>query len=226
MTLYTALGIFGTDGNRRRRHPLVTTDRDKQLLDIPEMVIWATLKARFLELPQLERLYENRIALYCLESVPPCSAYIDRMIQRGLIAEGHGERGHDALYDLLADLQIVPTQHGFFYRLSSFLRLTVSGRLPICTARSLLHKPHLSRGEKDVMDICGKVRLSTAEVITCIENGHKDMSSEGDVLSALYSDSYTTFYNIGGEARACFNEMPCLTAIANLYLRQHIALEL
>jgi hypothetical protein len=225
MTLYTALGLFDAEKKREGRHPVVTAGSEKLLLDIPEMVIWATLKARFLEMPQLERLYGQRLVFYGLDNVPPCSAYIDRMLQRGLIAEGHGERGHDALYDLLSDLQIVPARHGFFSRPAAFLRMTVRGRMPLHMARGLLRKLRLSHGEKEVMNLCGKVRLSTAEVITCIENGHTDLQSEDDVVSALYSDSWTTYDNIDGEARACLNEMPCLTAIANLYLRQHISLE-
>ena len=225
MTLYTALGLFGIEKSRRGRHPSITSAGGKKLLDIPEMVIWASLKSRFLEMPQLEQLYEKRIAMYGLADAAPCSAYIDRMIQRGLIAEGHGERGHDALYDLLSELQIIPMQPGFLSRLASFLRMAIRGRLPLRMAGSVLRKPRLSHGEKEVMDICGKVRLSTAEVITCIEQGHQDLQDESEVVSTLYSGAWVTYDNIGGEARTCMNEMPCLTAIANLYLRQHILLE-
>lgn len=225
MTLYTALGIYETEKNKGGQHPVVAAAGERQLVDIPEMVIWASLKNRFLELSQLEKLYNERIAVYGLQDVPACSAYIDRMLQRGLITDGHGDTGHDALYDLLGDLQIVPTTQSAWQRVIRFLRLSIAGRLPLRMTRTLLKKDHLSYCEREIMALCGKVRLSAAEAITCIEQGSTNLASDADVKGALYTDGYTTCDNIAGEARTCRNELPCLTAIANLYLRRHIRLE-
>lgn len=225
MTLYTALGLLGTERNIKGRHPVITSGGEKKLLDIPEMIIWSTLKGSYTQMPRLESLYEQRVAAFGLEDVPPCSAYIDRMLQRGLIADGHGERGHDALYDLLADLQIVPVETTFFSRLASTMNLAVRGILPWRMVRSSLRRPRLTTCEREVITLCEKVHLSTAEVIACIEKGHKKLLGIEDVLFALYSDTCTNYDNIAGEARAFVNEKPCLIAIANLYLRSQILFE-
>ena len=225
MTLYTALGEIGTERGHGGRHPYVSFEGGRKLLDIPEMVIWATLKYRFLELAELERLYQQRVSSYDLGEVPPCTAYIDRMLQRGLIADGHGQRGHDALYDLLAELRIFPIVHNLVARLGTFTRLAARDRLPIGIAATALRTPRLTNHEKEVLALCAKVPLSTAEVICSIEEGLKGYVSEEEVVSALYSDEHTTYDNISGTARALPCEELCITTIANLYLRQLIMFE-
>lgn len=194
-------------------------------MDIPEMVIWATLNYRLLEYGELENLYQKRAEVLGLENIPHCGAYIDRLLQRGLIADGHGERGHDALYDLLSVLHIVPVPTGASARASAFLKRTIRGRLPLSYTKRLLKKPRLSDSEQKILTLCNEIHLSVAEVICCMENGYRDITSEADVLHALYSDEYTTSDNICGEARALQCEASCLTDIANLYLRQCLLFE-
>lgn len=225
MTFYTAIGNFGTEQTRDGRHVVITNNGESKLLDISEMVIWATLSYRLLEFEGLEKLYQTRIAALGVEGAPPCGAYIDRLLQRGLIAEGHGERGHDALYDLLSELYIVPVPIGLFERIAAFFRQTFAGRMPLGLACRLLRKPKMSSSEREIMGMCAKVRLSVAEVICCVENGHHNLASDEDVMDALYSDEYTTSDNISSEARVLRCETPCLVNIANLYLRQCIVLE-
>lgn len=226
MTLYTAVGSFKTEaGQNGGRHPVIKSGREDLLVDIPEMVIWVILNNRFMDFDTMDREYRKRILAFGLGDAPECGAYIDRLLQRGLVAEGHGEHGHDALFDLLSDLYIMPQPHGLGARLRSFMKLAGIRGIPLHMAVRALKKPFLSYCEKEVLALACKVRISSAEVIACIEKGCKDISSDTDILDALYSDAHTTFDNIGCEARLCLNERSCLTAIANLYLRRLVLLE-
>lgn len=226
MTFYTAVGnLEQVTGGVNKHHPTVKAGGEKLIVDIPEAVIWTLLSGRIMDMPNLEKMYTSRVEALGIENMPGCGAYIDRLLQRGIVVQGTGETGHDALFDLLRDLLIVPVKLSLPKKLSLFVRMLVKYRAPLHLATRHFRKPHLSYCEREVLKLVSATPMSAAEIITCIEKGHGPITSIEDVLSAIYGDEYTTFANIGDEARLAANEMACLTAIANMYLRQIVTFE-
>ena len=226
MTLYTALGRFSSSTDLQGNHyPVIESKGCENLMDVSEMLIWSALSNRFLELDHLTDLYDKRTSTLQLVSPKPCAAYIDRMLQRDLIMSGTGDTGHDALYDLLSNLYIKPMNTSLSQRIAQFLKLLFKHGQPLKLAAHVLRRDRRSAYEKRIMDIAHQNLLSTAEIITCIEDGQCDVSSDDKVLAAIYGDAFTTCDNIAYSARQTEAELPCLVAVANLYIRQQITLE-
>ena len=107
--LYTAVGRMQFKGrNRAARCPIVLLKNKEYILDIQEMILWSILNWRILSEDEIQSLYEMRVQETGYMSHRPLEECMNRLIMRGLIAEGRGETGADSLYDLLADLYIVP----------------------------------------------------------------------------------------------------------------------
>lgn len=223
MKLLTAVGRFGTKSTAaNKRYPVVDIDGIEHQMDIPEMLIWAAAYHRFLEPAQLRADYARRVKELGLVDLPDSSAYIDRLLQRGLLAEGIGDTGHDALFDLMSGLGIKRVGTGIICRFRSFIKLALVHRMPMRIAARALRKERLSACEKKVMELTRSVCLSVSEVIACVESGREGISSEDELVEAIYCDDHTTYDNISAAARACSGEQDCLSAIANLYLRKQI----
>lgn len=148
-----------------------------------------------------------------------------RLIQRGLIAEGVGDTGADALYDLLSELYVIPISESLFLRVLSFIRLTVFSRIPYALTKKIFCRDRRDGGEKKVMQLANQAVLSTAEIIKCIDRDILHFATEKDLLDALYHDEYTTSENIAYAVRSLPQCRPVISSVANLYLRKQIIFE-
>lgn len=207
------------------RCPSVLVNNREFMLDIQEMMIWSLLNWRILSDDEIQTLYENRAretGYMTSRSVKECMA---RLIQRGLVAEGEGGLGADALYNLLSGLYIVPISVNPILRLISFVRLTVFGKIPYSVTKQLFRRDKRSSDEQKVMLLANQALLSTAEIIKCAELNAYTFRTEDELVDTLYHDEYTTSENIAHSVR-CFSQCrPVLTSIANLYLRKQIIFE-
>lgn len=122
-------------------------------------------------------------------------------------------------------LYVVPISENPLLRLISFIRLTVFGGVPYSITKRIFRKDKRNEDEKQVMHLANRVILSTAEIIKCIEQQVLDISSEDELMKALYHDDYTTSENIAEETRYLPKCRPVLTSVANLYLRKQIIFE-
>lgn len=224
--LYTAVGCLQCKGRRNgNRYPTVTLNRREYILDMQEMMLWSILNWRILSMDELQTLYEQKereTGFFPQRSAEDCMC---RLLQRGLIADGSGETGADALYGLLSELYVVPISENLLLRLFSFARLTVLDGIPFKAAKSIFGKDKRSDGEKQVMRLANRAILSTAEMIKCVEQRATDFSSEDELMQILYRDDYTTSDNLAEETRTLPECRPVLTSIANLYLRRQILFE-
>ena len=75
------------------------------------------------------------------------------------------------------------------------------------------------------MDLARQALLSTAELIRCVELGVTDVSSDENVMDALYSDADNTSDNMGDLMRGSQNREPVTLSVANLCLRKQIIFE-
>ena len=224
--LYTATGILknkhGKDGVT---YPYIQLGQQEHILDVQEMLLWTNLNWRILNEKDIKVLYENKAKEFKLDFNRSMESCLHYLMQRGLIAEGCGETGADALYDLISTLCIVPISENIFLRVFSFFKLTFIKKLPFSVTRNILSRDKKSRGEKKVMRIAKQARLFTAEIIKCIEENKLFFATDEDILDTIYDDDDITSENISYTVKFSPMCLPVLTDIANLYLRKKILFE-
>lgn len=224
--LYTAVGKFQMKGSiHGMRCPLVTIGSREFILDMQEMILWTILNWRILTEDEIAVLYEKKSQETGFLSHRSAEECMHRLIQRGLIAEGAGDTGADALYDLLSELYVIPISENLFLRAISFIRLTFLSRLPYSVTKKIFRRDKRNDSEKKVMRIANQAMLSTAEIIKCIDQNALSFTSDEDLLDILYHDDYTTSDNIAYAVRSLPQCRPVVTSIANLYLRKQIIFE-
>lgn len=223
---YTAVGRFERKGRMGDMTcPMVIINKREYALDIQEMILWATLNWQIMDAGALEDTYTAKLKA---SGIAPQRSFRDcmrRLLQRGLVVEGCGETGEDALYALLSGLYVVPISDSLLLRLISFIKLTVFGHVPFAITRKLFRKDRRSANERRVYHLSQQALLSTADVDqvcgVCIHTIHSD----SQLMEALYAGDTTTSDNIADMVRPFGCCRPVLQAVANLYLRRQIIFE-
>ena len=147
------------------------------------------------------------------------------MMRCGLIEEGVGETHKDALYDLLSRLYITPIEVNPLLDVVSFARMVISDGMPMKEAAQVFHRDRKTDGEKKIMKLLHKVKLTTADMVRCFDRDVMDLQNEDEVVEKLYQDDYTTSENIADEMRSSPVCTSVLTDISNLYLRKQIVFD-
>ncbi len=221
--LYTAIGIFKQHtGDKGVSYPYVEIDKQEYILNMQEMLLWTSLNWRLLAEDEIYALYNQKLAELELAYHTSTSDCLYSLVRRGLVAEGSGETGADALYDLLSGLYVVPISENIFLRLFSFIKLTGFHGVPYANTRKLLYRDKRSASEKKVMHLAWQTNFSTAEIIKCMELGKIDFDSDEEIMDTLYNDEFTTSENIAYTVKSSPVCKAVLTDVANLYLRQQI----
>lgn len=223
---YTAVGKFKFNRSKNGlRCPLVTVGKKEYILDMQEMMLWTILNWRILSDDEIEILYQRQVLETGFMAHRNYNDCLKRLVQRGLVAEGQGANGADALYNLLSELYIIPISENILLRILSFIKLTFISRVPLSVTKKLFFKDKRNINEKKVMCLAKQTILSTAEIIKCIDNNVMEFSTEEELLDSLYYDKYTTSDNIAYSVRSLPTCHTVLTSIANLYLRKQIIFE-
>ena len=203
--LYTAVGRMQFKGrNQDMRCPMVLLNNKEYILDIQEMMIWSILNWRILSDDEIKTLYENKSRETGYMTHRSAAECMQRLVRRGLVAEGEGELGADALFDLLAGLYVVPISESPILRLISFIRLTVFEHIPYSVTKQIFRRDKRSSDEQKVMLLANQAILSTAEMIKCAELNTFAFGSEDELIDTLYHDEYTTSENISHSVRFPF----------------------
>ncbi len=224
--LYTAAGRLQMNGNLgNQKYPMVILGSREYILDIQEMMLWTILNWRILDIQEVALLYDAKaqeVGYATHRNIHNC---LHRLLQRGLVSEGCGETGADALYDLLSELYIIPISENIFLRALSFFKLTFLNGVPFRVTRKVLGTDKRSDDERKVMQLAGQALMSTAEIIQCVEQSSLSFENDDQLMEALYHDDITTCDNIAMLARQLSACRPILTSVANLYLRKQIIFE-
>lgn len=224
--LYTAVGRMQFKGrNKDVRCPMVLLNNKEYILDIQEMMIWSLLNWRILSDDEIQTLYENKAKETGYMTHRPVIDCMKRLVQRGLVAEGEGELGADALYNLLSGLYVVPISESPVLRLVSFVRLTVFEGIPYSVTKQIFRKDNRNSDEQKVMLLANQAILSTAEIIKCAELNTLEFRTEDELIDTLYHDECTTSENIAHSVRFLPQCRPVITSVANLYMRKQIIFE-
>lgn len=224
--LYTAVGrIQFTKQAGGIRCPAVKTGGREYGLDIQEMTLWSVLNWHILFLEDVVLLYERRLHQTGFSFSRCFDDCLCRLVQRGLVMEGVGKTGEDALYDLLSGLYPIPISNNFLHRLLSFSHLVFFTCVPYSIAKKAFIIDKRNEEEKKVMRLAKRYILSTAEIVKCMEINKLTFCCEEELLDTLYHDAYTTSDNIADMVRNSPKEEDILTAVAVLYLRKQIIFE-
>ena len=221
--LYTAVGILKQKrGGGGLSYPYVEIAKQEFNLNVQEMLVWSLLNWRIVDEQELKALYLKKLNELNLDYHTTLEACHYRLMQRGLVAEGKGETGADALYDLMFGLYVVPVSENIFLRLISFFKLTFIKGIPFSSTKRILLKDNRSKGEQQVMKLANQAIFSTAEIIKCVEMNKSSFTNDEEILDTLYEDEYTISENIAYSVKTSPVCRPVLTDVANLYLRQQI----
>lgn len=221
-TLYTAIGHFQRRTTAEGSYPVIMINSREYRADLQEMVIWTCLSWRLLSIEQLRNLYLQKLESLQLQTPRSFEECLTRLVTRGLAASGSGETGYEALYDLLAELFVVPVSSSLPLCALAFVRLTLRDHVPFSKARRLFQADRPSLEERRVLELSRQALLSTAELIKCVESGVEDVSSDNNLLMALYDDMDTTSRNIVYLMQDKPSAQSVVSAVANLYLRRQI----
>ena len=224
--LYTAVGQLHFRGNTGgNRCPILIVNGSETTPNMSEMILWSSLYWQILSEEELEERYAAKKREVNYEDGRSASAVMFWMMRCGLIEEGVGESHKDALYDLLSRLYITTIEVNPLLDVVSFARMVLSDGMPMKEAAQVFHRDRKTDGEKKIMKLLHKVKLTTAETVRCFERNVLDLQNEDEVVEKLYQDDYTTSENIADEMRYSPVCKDVLTDISNLYLRKQIVFD-
>lgn len=225
-TLYTAVGRFQRRGNIGGFScPVIFIGQKEYMVDLQEMMLWTILNWSILEDYQIEELYRHKSVEVAYDSHRSSHECLQRLQRRGLVVSGTGETDEDALYHLLSCLYVIPLSNSMLLKTITFFKLTLISRLPVSAAKKVFRYRPLTRCEQQVIRLSSQARLSTAEIIKCMDQKACDLTSAEHILDVLYDDEETTSDNIASLARCFDSRQPVILAIANLYLCKQIIFE-
>lgn len=178
--LYTAVGQLhfrGSSGGNRC--PILVVNGNETTPNMSEMILWSTLYWQILTEDELEIQFATKKKELNYADSMSLSAVMYWMMRRGLIEEGVGDTYEDALYDLLSRLYITPIEVNPLLDVVSFFRIVVSDGLPVKTALQVFNRDRRSDGEKKIMKLIHKVKLTTAETVRCFDRNVMDLQFDG-----------------------------------------------
>ena len=189
-----------------------------------EFFLWSSLAFQIRQIHELQSAFSERLKKHHRSENIPIEPYLNRLLLRGLVVKGDGLTGVDALYRLLGELYISPLQDSFSVRLFTCIYLCMKKKLHTKELIHYLKKPARTAIEDTVLQIAKKVQISTAELVTCVEQGIHPQNTE-QLLTQLYETSDATFRTLAQDIQFTHAGYPVLEAISNLYLNKQIAFE-
>jgi len=223
MTFYAAVGSYRIKKTNGRKVPYIQRLGKYHPVSIPEFVIWSTLLWEVMTYDELKRHYEQQMKMSGM-STPNFDELLDMLVKRKLVARGMGYTGADALYRIVADAFVVPYRIGAEKKLLATLKFWARGDISLRGLAFRKPEAPLKENEARVMDLVRQTPLSGAELVCCFDRDIRDVSSAEKVIEGIYSD--TDQNHLSNNQFVSENRTIVMEAIANLYLRRKILLEL
>ena len=220
--LYAAVGRYHIEVQKNgKKVPIITVGINECALTIEEMVLWSSLIWNILTKEELEESYKRKAEK---SGVDPNTFEntLQRIEGRNLVASAKAIKGDEALYQLLANLYVVPITSSFSTKVKAFLYLIFCEKVPFSAAKLVFQKESYDQMQQTVIHLSKQTLLSSAEILKCIETGVTDVSTSEKVLDALYDDDFSTCDNLGLFMRFYDHYREILEAVATLYLSRNI----
>ena len=223
---YTAVGQYKLRRAANGSYPVVILKQKEYILSIQEMILWSDLMWSVHTFDELRKTFYQKV----LEAHVPGDAeyddYLTRLQRRGLIVSGQGYTAIEALYALVAKFYIIPLTERLWTKLGAFLHLTFRRRISFAVTKKIFKRPKLRPEEKTLLALVRQAALTTEDLIRCVDSGTTDISTESNLMAALYPNGIPS-----PDSRTCFdgltssNRIPVTKAVVNLYLRKQILFE-
>lgn len=226
MKYYTAVGRYDlrpdADGLMQ---PVLCNNGKEYAPTVSEMLLWGLLLWHIRDGKELRQQFEEqRRQMHICEDLS-YEYYVRRLEMLGHIRSGTGYTAFDALYALLAPLYLVPATTTFWGRFCSFLHLVLRRGMPLRLALRVFRKDRLAADEQSVMSLITQNTLSTAELISCLDQGLRDVTRDDTIMEHIYSNPHVSCDNLPVYTRVSERLEPTLRAVTSLYLRRLILLE-
>lgn len=225
MSFYSAVGSYQIRTDHGMKMPYIQKLGKLYPLSIPEFVAWSTLLWEVMTYDDLKREYDAQMATVDLKA-PELDQMLQLLLKRRLIIKGNGYTGIDALYNMLADAFVIPYRISKAQQVVAVLKYLSKRLIRISdVVRRLRSNNHFSDDEARVLSLAEQTPLSTAELIRCFGRNLTDVSSPDKVIEGIYPQEDSDQAHIANEECCAEQRNAVLTAVASLYLRHRILLE-
>ena len=222
LTLYTSIGHLTTQKTQNGTViPVVQTGGHDYALAPRELLLWSSLAFQILTKEEAQVSYINQLVPSQLSDEPDFAYILRRLLMRGIVIQGGGVTGVEALYRLLAQMHIVPVKDSLFTRCIACFRAWRHGHIPLSMFPHYPKKPSCTPMETLILKLSEELSFSVAELL-----GHMEYSTNVPTQNDL--DSVTAVMKIDDLAEQVtlhHVQLPVLQGIANLYLKKQILLE-
>ena len=221
--LFTAVGTYRLDKNGI---PVILAGGRECALNTHELLLWSSLAFRILTYQEARaEFYAKERELHILGELD-FDHYLNRLTMRRLIASGRDEVGVDALYDLLGHLYLEKAPSGLAAKTAAFLKLLLRKQVPLRKALAVFHTEKAEATEKKLLSLLRHQQLSTAELIQCMEKDSFHIRNSRQLMEQIYAEETSDCDSLVTEGRTLEIRRPVLAAVANLYLKQLITLQI
>lgn len=225
MSFYSAVGSYQIRTDHGAKMPYIQKLGKLYPLSIPEFVVWSTLLWEVMTYDDLKREYDAQMASVDIKA-PELDQMLQLLLKRRLIIKGVGYTGIDALYNMLADAFVIPYQISKARQAISILKYWSKRLIRIADAiHRLQNDSKYSEDEARVLSLAEQTPLSTAELVRCFERNLTDVSSPEKVIEGIYPQEDSDQAHITNEECCAGQRNAVLAAVASLYLRHRILLE-
>ncbi len=223
LTLYTAVGnLTIRKGSNQKQYPVILLNQREYALVPQELVLWTSLAFQILTRQELEKLYTTELTKQKISDDLSFEHFLRRLLLRGLITEGNGLTGVDALYGLLGTLYIEPVKNTRSIRLFTCIQQFIDGGMKMSDIGKHLKAPANSKLEELILKLTHMLPLSVAELLGYMELGEQIDIPLHQAMDVLYKEKEETCDTLAQKARINHMQLPVLQAIGNLYLHKQI----
>ena len=225
VTYYTALGQMRTKEENGNKIPIIVIEDCEYQMSIDEFIIWRSLHWNFSVKETLENEYNRERNKNRIFDDTSFEQTLKRLEIRGLVVSGTDYLAADALYELIGKLKIRPVRIALADKLKSMAYLYFVKGIPFAKCYASYFETEITPNEKNVLRLSRKVGITTAEIISCVENDIKDIVSEDDIMDRVYGQDDATFKTVAVQSRFSESKSDIIKAVVNLYLKKRIIFE-
>ena len=225
VTYYTALGQMRTKEENGNKIPIIVIEDCEYQMSIDELIIWRSLHWTFLVKETLEKEYSREKVKSRIFNDTSFEQTLKRLEIRGLVVSGTDYLAVDALYDLIGKLKIRSVRIALADKLKSIAYLYFVKGVPFAKCYASYFGTEITLEEKNVLRLSRKVGITTAEIISCVENDVKDIGREDDIMDRVYGQEDATFETVAVQSRFSELKSDIMKAVVNLYLKKRIIFE-